>query len=295
VQLSQIRRVFRAANAVSPEFAGALALRAFAMTQPRMPLRSVDAATVEAAERDSIRIRDVDVVTYSWGRGDDTVLLVHGWRGRASQFAPLVRELVAEGFHVVAFDAPAHGGSGKDRTDIRDWIAAIDALQQRHGRFRLIVGHSFGALAALAAVRAGTTTTRVATIAGTGTPQVLFDQFAAILGLAPRAKDAFLRRFHRRLDIDPEEMTRRFDSVAHPLPAHVDLLAIHDDTDLQMPVAATTDLVAAHADQARFVRTHGHGHNRLLAVDVTLDAVVAFANGGLARIDTARAGAGSAD
>ena len=164
--------------------------------------------TVEAAERDSIRIRDVDVGTYSWGRGDDTVLLVHGWRGRASQFAPLVRELVAEGFHIVAFDAPAHGASGKDRTDIRDWIATIDALQQRHGRFRLIVGHSFGALAALAAVRAGTTTTRVATIAGTGTPQVLFDQFAAILGLAPRAKDAFLRRFHRRLDIDPEEMTR---------------------------------------------------------------------------------------
>ncbi|MEU1973093.1 alpha/beta fold hydrolase [Microbacterium sp. NPDC019599] len=285
------RLLFRAASAVSPELAGRLALRAFFVTQPRLPLREADAATEAAAERDSIRVHGKEVVTYRWGRGDDTVLLVHGWRGRASQFAPLVRELVADGFHVVAFDAPAHGSSAGAPTDIRDWIAAIEALQQRHGRFRLIVGHSFGALATLTAVRSGTTTARVATIAGAGNPQVFVDQFSTMLDLPPRAKAAFERRFHARFGEDAASMRLRFDAVANPLPEGVELLAVHDETDRQVPLAASADLVSAHLDGARFVRTHGFGHNRLLGADETLDAVTALATGGLARVDSLHADA----
>ncbi|MFH8252746.1 alpha/beta hydrolase [Microbacterium sp. B2969] len=279
------RRLFRTASTVSPELAGRLALRAFFVTQPRLALREQDAATDAAADRGAIRVRGKDVVTYSWGAGDETVLLVHGWRGRASQFAPLVRELVAEGFHVVAFDAPAHGASPAAPTDIRDWIAAIDELQRRQGRFRLVVGHSFGALATLTAVRAGTTTARVATIAGAGTPQVFVDQFSMMLDLTPRAKAAFERRFHAKFGEDAASMRRRFDAVADPLLPHVELLSVHDDTDRQVPATASADLVEAHGGRARLVRTHGLGHNRVLADDVTLDAVTAFATGGLARVD----------
>ncbi|WP_243075844.1 S9 family peptidase [Microbacterium sp. SS28] len=290
MQLSRTRSALRATSAVSPDLAGSIALRAFFQTQPRLALREADAVTDGAAERDSIRLRSIELATYRWGRGDDTVLLVHGWRGRASQFAPLVRELVAEGFHVVSFDAPAHGASGPGRTDIRDWIAAIDALQQRHGRFRLVVGHSFGALAALTAVRAGTTTGRVATIAGAGTPQVFIDQFTtAMLDLPPRAKAAFEQRFLRRFGLDAASARRIFDAVADPLPAPLELLAVHDDTDRQVPLAATTDLVAAHGDRARFVPTHGFGHNRVIGADQTLDGIVAFAAGGLERVDAVRA------
>lgn len=282
---ARTRSLFRTLGALSPRLAGSLALRAFFVTQPRLPLRETDTATDAAAERGSLRVRGKEIVTYRWGTGDDTVLLVHGWRGRASQFAPLVRELVAEGFHVVAFDAPAHGASAGAATDIRDWIAAIEALQQQHGRFRLIVGHSFGALATLTAVRSGTTTARVATIAGAGTPQVFIDQFSAMLDLSPRAKSAFERRFLAKFGEDAASMRLRFDAVANPLPTGVELLALHDETDRQVPLAASADLVAAHGERARFVRAHGFGHNRLLGADATLDAVSALATGGLLRVD----------
>ncbi|WP_345800898.1 alpha/beta fold hydrolase [Microbacterium sp. AZCO] len=288
---NRTRTLFRAATSLSPELAGRLALRAFFVTQPRLPLSERDAATDAAARRGALRMRGKDVATYSWGSGDDTVLLVHGWRGRASQFAPLVRELVAEGFHVVALDAPAHGASPSSPTDIRDWIAAIDGLQRRHGRFRLIVGHSFGALATLTAVRAGTTTARVAAIAGAGTPQVFIDQFSAMLGLTPRAKTAFEERFFARFGEDAASMRRRYDALENPLPATVELLAVHDDTDRQVPPAASADLAAAHAGRARLVRTHGLGHSRVLAADPVLDAVTAFAVGGLARVDERTAAA----
>ena len=163
----------------------------------------------------SEKVRGKDLVTYRWGSGDETVLLVHGWRGRVSQFAPLVRELVADGLHVVAFDAPAHGASPSARTDIRDWIAAIEALQLRHGRFRLIAGHSFGALATLTAVRSGTTAARVVTIAGAGTPQVFIDQFAAMIDLSVPAKAAFERSFLAKFGEDAASMRLRFDAIRH--------------------------------------------------------------------------------
>jgi pimeloyl-ACP methyl ester carboxylesterase len=292
---TQTRTLFRTAGSVSPELAGALALRLFFVTQPRLALREADAATDATARRDSIRVRGKEIVTYAWGSGDDTVLLVHGWRGRAAQFAPLVRELVAEGFHVVSFDAPAHGASDVGRTDIRDWIAAIEALQQRHGRFRLIVGHSFGALATLTAVRSGTTTKRVATIAGAGTPQVFIDQFAAMLDLSPRAKAAFERRFQHKFGEDAASMAQRFDALANPLPADVEVLAVHDDTDRQVPSLASTDLAATHSDRARYIRTHGFGHSRVLSADTTLDAVTALATGGLRAVDAATAAANAQD
>lgn len=284
-----VRSVISAIDRVNPNLAGRVALHLFAETSPRLPLRDSDAATMAAAERSTLYARGREVATYGWGRGDETVLLVHGWRGRASQFAPLVRELVAERLHVVAFDAPAHGESPYAATDIRDWIAAIEAMQRKHGRFRAVVGHSFGALAALTAVRSGTAAPRVAAVAGTGTPRVLLDEFTRMLDLTPRSRAAFEQRFRARLGEDEASMIRRFDAVADPLPPGVELLALHDDGDRQMPPSASADLVAAHAGRARLIRTSGLGHNRILSDDVTLDAVTAFAVGGLANLNRARA------
>ncbi|HEX5771250.1 MAG TPA: alpha/beta hydrolase, partial [Nocardioidaceae bacterium] len=45
-----------------------------------------------------------------WGDGP-VVYLVHGWGGRASQFAAFVEPLVAAGHTVVAFDGLSHGDS----------------------------------------------------------------------------------------------------------------------------------------------------------------------------------------
>ena len=165
----------RAADRVSPELAGRLAMPLFRQVRPSLPVRPGDRAVHEAAERGTITVRGREVVTYAWGHGARTVLVVHGWRGRAAQFGPIVRELRSEGLRVIAFDAPANGDSAGRHTDIRDFIAAIDELQRRHGMFRAIVGHSFGALAALTAVREGTATGGVVAIAGMADARYLVD------------------------------------------------------------------------------------------------------------------------
>lgn len=282
--------VIRTADRVSPELAGRVAMPLFRQVLPKLPLRREDRAVHEGAERGTLRVRGRDVVTYSWGRGADTVLLVHGWRGRASQFGPLVRELRSEGFRVVSFDAPANGESAGRHTDIRDYLAAIEGLQARHGRFHLIVGHSFGSLAALTAVREGTAVGGVAAISGMADARYLVDGFAAKVGVSTATADVLARRFARRVMPGVIDPYRRFDAVAAPLPASMPLLVVHDRADREVAASEGHRLHRAHGERSRLVLTSGAGHSRILGADVTLDTVTSFATGGLPALD--RAGLG---
>lgn len=283
-----VRASVQAAAAVSPSLGAATAMRLFFETRPRMEVRPTEAATHASAARGAIRVRGERVVTYEWGRGLETVLLVHGWRGRASQFAPLVRELVSEGLRVVAFDAPAHGSSPGRRTDIRDWLDAIRQLEAMHGPFRLVVAHSLGAIAALTAVREGVRTRDVAVVAGTDHPGAFLDHFADLLGITGTTRRRFVAAFPSRIGEDATSLGRRYDAAAHLLPDGVGLLAVHDVGDRQVDAVRSEALVAAHGDRARLVRTSGFGHTRVLAADATLDAVTALARGGLAAVDAQR-------
>jgi len=281
----------RAADRLSPELAGRLALPLFRQVRPALPVRPGDRAVHEHAERGTITVRGREIVTYAWGRGPETVLVVHGWRGRAAQFGPMVRELRTEGYRVVGFDAPANGDSAGRRTDIRDYLAAIDELQRRHGLFRLVVGHSFGALAALTAVREGTAAGGVVAIAGMADARFLVDSFASRVGVGAATADVLAREFARRVLPDVHEPYARFDAVADPLPAGVPLLVVHDHGDREVAASEALRLHAAHGERSRLVLTDGAGHSRVLGADATLDAVTAFATGGLPALDRAGLGA----
>lgn len=282
----------RAVDRVAPAAAAQLALPLFTSSRPRRAVRPHERAVHDAARRSTVRVRGRDVAVFDWGRGGDTILLAHGWRGRASQFAPIVRELRAEGFRLVAFDAPANGDSPGRRTDIRDWLAAIEALHSRHGRFHAIVGHSFGSLAALTAVRDGVAAGGVVAIAGMSRARHLVDAFAARVGVGAEAADALGRAFVRRVmpGEDASAVWSRFDLAERPLPDAVPLLIVHDRGDREVGVAEAERLHAAHGERSRLVLTSGSGHSRVLASDATLDAVVAFATGGLEAVGAAGLG-----
>lgn len=279
-----------AAGAVSPRLAGRLALHLFFTTAPRMAVRDADLATHRDAQRERIRIRGSEVVTYRWGRGERAVLLLHGWQGRASQFAPLVRELVADGFRVVSFDAPAHGDSSGRRTDLRDWVTTAEQLQRSDGPFQAIVGHSFGGLAALTAARTTVPSPRIAVVAGASAPAAFLAEFSRTLRLEPTVSARFEQRFGARFGLDREGIAAAYDAVQDPLPSGTELLVVHDRADRRMPDADALRLHSAHAGRSHLLRTDGFGHNRVLQADPVLDAIAAFVGAGIAGIDAADSG-----
>jgi len=270
----------RTVGAVSPRAGAALALPVF-MSVGRGQRMAEDAApTMERARRSTVRIdgldrNGVDVRVYEWGAGADVVVLAHGWRGRASQFATLVRDLVFEGFRVVAFDAPGHGETPGRATYLFDWTDALVQLQRRYGLFHGIVGHSFGALAALVAVSGGVAARRVVTVAAPADADTLLSQFSVLVGFGHKTAAALRARFATRFFPGEDDPFPRISAAEQPLPETTELLVLHDRSDRVVPISDLDRLAAANP-HARVVITEGLGHNRILAADRFLDETVDF-------------------
>ena len=280
VVLSAAGVAVRVAGAASPRWGAAVALPMFAHVAKPRAVGVADEATMWRAQRSTVRIpglarSGVDVGVYEWGQGRDTVVLAHGWSGRASQFATLVRELVAEGCRVVAFDAPAHGDTPGRGTYLTDWTDILAAMASRHGRLRAVVGHSFGGLGALIAAADGLPVDRVITVAAPADPDRLLTQFQRMLGYGDRVTAALRVRFARRYFPDESDALSRRSALLRPLPPGVSLLAVHDEGDRMVPFGELSRIAGANAGAHTLV-THGFGHNRVLASDPFLDAVVEF-------------------
>lgn len=265
----------RAVGALHPRLAGSLALRLFLATRPRMRVSRDAARIVDDARHERIRVDGQRVHLATWGSDGPVLVLLHGWRGRASQFWSLVPALRAEGYRVIAPDIRGHGASAGGRVDVRDWLAVLAELQRTHGRFRAVIGHSFGGFAALTAARSGLETDAVVALAGAGSPVAYLDEFARLLELTPGTRRQLERRFLERLGETPETFTARYDALAHPLPSTTPLVLVHGERDRQMPADASRRLAGA-TPHARLVVVPDAGHARIIGHPASVDAVLAL-------------------
>jgi hypothetical protein len=93
------------------------------------------------------------VSCYKWGKGDDGILLAHGWSGSTENFKKLIITLVQNGNTVYAFDAPAHGNSKGKHSNLLEFKEIILELIRQNKEIKGIVGYSLGAVAAVLALK----------------------------------------------------------------------------------------------------------------------------------------------
>ncbi len=247
----------------------------------RAPRTHPDAAAracLVQARHEPLTLHDNSVAAWTWGEQGPWVLLVHGWGGHAGQLHAFVQPLLAAGFRVAAFDAPAHGASGGSRHGRRrvtffEFADALRALESRLGSLHGVVAHSGGCTAVALAMRQGWRAPRALVfVAPFCEPQAAIDGFARQLGVAGETVSRFTRRVSRWLGIE----WRDLDIAALPAEVPRDaLLVVHDSGDREVPLAQSQRLVAVWPD-ARLVVTHGAGHRRLLALPQVADAAAGF-------------------
>lgn len=85
-----------------------------------------------------------------WGEGP-TIVLVHGWGGRAAQMAPLAEYLSTVGFKTVVFDVSGHGDSSLPEARWEYFARDIEGIQKIVGSVFAFIGHSAGGLTMMAA------------------------------------------------------------------------------------------------------------------------------------------------
>ncbi|MEM9552809.1 MAG: alpha/beta fold hydrolase [Acidobacteriota bacterium] len=268
--LTAIRWTLRLVAVVSPRRAGRMALRLFRTPRGRRPVPRQVGEVMARAERLGVDVDGHRVVAYRWSppagaAGSGRVLLAHGWESRAARLAVWVEPLLAAGFEVIAFDAPAHGDSEGRRTDPTGFVAAIDAVVARCGAPTVAVGHSLGALSLLLATSAGDwlgrpnlDLERLVVVAGADSGRDAMAMFCRVLGLGdsflPLILDAAAVRFgHPVTTLDGHRVFAA---------RHVPTLWLHDPADDEVPLAAA-ERVAAACPHVQLERVDGLGHHRI--------------------------------
>ncbi|MEO8095987.1 MAG: alpha/beta hydrolase [Pseudolysinimonas sp.] len=235
-----------------------------------------DSAVHERAARSSLELNGEKVAVYAWGDGPTAILLVHGWRSRASTFATVVAALERSDRTIIAFDAPGNGDSDGHRTTLYDYAAIIRILSERHGRLDTIVGHSFGVLATFYAVRGGVHTDRIVSIAGVHSFETVLATFAAAIHLPGRALRILRRRIERTLLDGDATRWRTFVSELEPTDVTTPVLVIHDSGDAAVPVSEGERIASAHNGPTELVITTGLGHSRILGDPAVLQRIAEF-------------------
>jgi len=207
------------------------------------------------------------------------VLLVHGWGGRGVQMGSFVAPLLTAGYRAVWFDQPGHGESGGGRVALPDFVRAVEALAATHGPFAAAIGHSLGAAAIGVALRRGVQLGRVVFVSPPSSIEEHARNFARVLGITPRIRDAMRRRLEHRHGMRFAEIDRIEELEQLRLTA----LFVHDGGDAEVPFEHTLRL-SGRLTGARLIKTHGLGHYRLLREPSVVRAVVDFVGGDTDRL-----------
>jgi pimeloyl-ACP methyl ester carboxylesterase len=124
--------------------------------------------------------------------------------------AYIARALADAGFGVLRFDFTGLGGSGGDfsnthfTSNVEDFVAAADWLRQTHGIPALLIGHSLGGAAVLAAARQVADCRAVATLGAPFDPAHVTHQFGEGLTLIDENGEATVQLAGRPFKIKRE-------------------------------------------------------------------------------------------
>lgn len=271
--MTLVRGALRVLSRTSPNMASRVAMDLF-MTPRRFRTPEREREVLAEATPFDVRLGDSTTIkAWSWGEGP-LVLLVHGWEGRGSQLAAFVRPLVEDGYRVVAFDAPGHGGSDGNRSSLPHFAYALRGVAEATSTPHAIIAHSLGCAAATLALREGLPANRLVFIAPPLEPVDYTRRFGEILQL----DDSVVEGLQRRIE---ERFMRKWSDYSLALTARemtAPLLIIHDRDDQETYWREGNALAEAWPG-ARLITTNGLGHRRVLREPELVEEARRFVTG----------------
>jgi pimeloyl-ACP methyl ester carboxylesterase len=272
LSLRSLRLLFATLGRLLPRLMGRWAYSLWFRTR-RFPESAAGKRTAGKAQRDTLMVDDIPVAVYSWGEGP-IVLFIHGWSGRGSQVAAFADPLIAAGYTVMSIDAPGHGNTPGDRTNILECAAVVRAFNRRYGPVYAAITHSFGGMVLAYAMNKGMSVERVVCISAPAHIDYLLESFAQTLSIP----DAVIADMRRRMEARfPDDFWETISTVFNVRELDVPALIIHDEYDHSVPWEQGK-IIANAWPGARFMKTSGLGHGRILRDQAVVDAAVDFIN-----------------
>jgi pimeloyl-ACP methyl ester carboxylesterase len=268
--LRAMRFLFVYLGRLAPALMGRWAYHLWFRTR-RFPESAAGRRIAGQAIRETLPVNGLPVAIYRWGTGP-IVLFVHGWSGRGSQAAAFVEPLLHAGYQVLAVDAPGHGETPGHSTNILECADVLRAIDQAYGPLHGAITHSFGGMVLAYALQHGMHMERVVSLSAPATVGFVVDGFAQTLSMPPAVVANLQQRLEQRFE---GVVQARISMVNNVRDLAVPALVIHDADDASVPWQQG-EMIAAAWPGARFMKTQGLGHGRILRSPTVVEAAVTF-------------------
>ncbi|MGB0255211.1 MAG: alpha/beta fold hydrolase [Flavobacteriaceae bacterium] len=266
-----LRLIFKSMEFISPYLT--MRLAAYIFSKPlkfKIPEKEQKALRHCSQGQENIPEIDRTIATYTWKSSGEKVLLAHGWSGRGTQMYRIAETLHEDGYHVVAYDAPAHGKSSGKQTNILQMIATIAHLDATYG-FDYLIGHSFGGMAIYNYCKTPNRVKKIVTLGAADNMRTIFDNYILSVGLQQKTSDRMTSYFEKKYALKIDDYSPFVAVQKLQIPS----LILHDEGDYDVRVDCA-DNIAKHHPNATLMKTKGLGHRKILRDEQVLQHIKSF-------------------
>lgn len=236
-------------------------------TARKRPLKSLHQAVLEQANTGYLTAtlfndETLELVTYTWGEGSKTVLLLHGWESKAVDYYQLIPQLLVRGYRVVSVDFPAHGNSPGKQSSLPEFIKVIHQFLQQEPLVEAIIAHSLGGTAALTWLLEQAQDTypvkKLIMIGSPIVPKKFFEGVFNFLNIRQRVRKLFYDRARNKFGKGIEDFTLQ--TLDNSI-THAQIYGLYDATDRIVGVEDMKAYQKAnHQLQVQYFQGIGHHH-----------------------------------
>jgi pimeloyl-ACP methyl ester carboxylesterase len=257
--ITYIRTKFKILTVFSKRVAAEQAFRLFCT-----PLeRSIATQVPKNAAAIGFTLNGLQINGYRWNHPQPKkALLLHGFGSAAHKFERYAAPLIAKGYEVLAFDAPAHGSSEGKSTNAVEYSAMIKEVIRLYGPIERFLAHSFGGIALSLALETipHDKGTKIVLIAPATETTSAVDGAFVMLGI----KNTVVRKEMDKIIFDISGYPTSWFSIRRAAKnITAGILWIHDEDDDITPLADALKVKEDNHPHINFVITKGLGHRRI--------------------------------
>ncbi len=203
------------------------------------------------------------------------VLLLHGFSSTCHKFDTYAVSMIAKGYEVLAFDAPAHGFSEGTTVNAVDYSEMIKKVCDVYGPVDAFISHSFGGIAVCLALEdlAHDYNTKLVLIAPATETTSAIDGAFAMLGITSK----HIRKSMEDVIFKLSGKTADWFSVRRALKnIKASVLWVHDEDDLVTPLADALKVQEDQLPHVQFLITKGLGHQKIYRNTTVKNSILEF-------------------
>jgi len=242
-------------------------------TPPKFKIPEREVTFRKSAQTEVLHVPDIqkDITVFSYGYSKSKVLLLHGWSGRGSQLYHLADKILENRMMVISVDAPAHGLSSGKKTNMLEYIRAVEEVDKKYGPFDYAIGHSWGGMTLLNALGKKLKLKKAVIIGADNKISEVISEFVKKFQVSESVVPVIIDHYCKLLKVQMDQ----FDSEKVAARIDIPVLVIHDTKDAFVPVSSAIE-IRHQLKKGSLLITNGLGHHKIFKDPEVMQKIINF-------------------